>query len=148
MDQARAFKTELLQDSRIAAVSLAMTVPGEGTEAAHMAEGRMIWSYQVDGDFVEIMGLRMVQGRPLTDEPADAEALVINETAARVLGLEEPLGETIPTWGDKRVVGVVEDFHFDGARSEVEPWSWNSSMDRRASLTCGYSPAISTKPSE
>ena len=121
VDQARSFKSELLQDSRIAAVSLAMTVPGEGTKAAHMAEGRIIWNYQVDGDFVEIMGLRMVQGRPLTDEPADAQALVINETAARVLGLEEPLGETIPTWGDRRVVGVVEDFHFDGARSEVEP---------------------------
>ena len=29
VDQARAFKTELLQDSRIAAVSLAQTVPGQ-----------------------------------------------------------------------------------------------------------------------
>ena len=121
LEQARAFKAELLQDSRIAAASLSMAVPGEGSKAAHVTDGRTIWTYQVDGDFVGIMGLRMVQGRPLTDEPADAKALVINETAARVLGLEEPLGETIPTWGDKRVVGVVEDFHFDGARSEVEP---------------------------
>ena len=121
VDQARAFKTELLQDSRIAAVSLSMSVPGEGSRSAHMAEGRMIWRYQVDGDLVEIMGLRMVQGRALTDQPADAEAVVINQTAARVLGLEEPLGETLPGWGDKRVVGVVEDFHFDGARSAVEP---------------------------
>ena len=121
MDQARAFKTELLQDSRIAAASLAMTVPGEGTRASHMAEGRTIWMYQVDADFVPIMGLRMVRGRALTDAPADAEALVINETAARVMGLEEPLGQTIPTLGERRVVGVVEDFHFDGPRSEVEP---------------------------
>ena len=121
VDQARAFKTELLQDSRIAAVSLAMTVPGEGTRTSHTSEGQKIWTYQVDGDFVEIMGLRMVWGRSLTDAPADAEALVINEAAARVLGLEEPLGETISTWGDKRVVGVVEDFHFEGPRSEVEP---------------------------
>ena len=121
VDQARAFKTELLQDSRIAAVSLAMTVPGEGSRASQFSEGRTIWTYQVDGDFVGIMGLRMVQGRALTDEPADARAVVINETAVRVLGLEEPLGQTMPTWGDKRIVGVVEDFHFDGPRSEVEP---------------------------
>ena len=121
VDQARAFKAELLQDSRIAGASLAMTVPGEGTRRSHTAEGRKIWTYQVDGDFVGIMGLRMVQGRALTDAPADAEALVINETAVRVLGLKEPLGETISTWGDKRVVGVVEDFHFEGPRSEVEP---------------------------
>ncbi len=121
VDQARAFKTELLQDSRIAAVSLAMTVPGEGSRASQFSEGRTIWTYQVDGDFVEIMGLRMVQGRALTDEPVDARTVVINETAARVLELEEPLGQTMPTWGDKRIVGVVEDFHFDGPRSEVEP---------------------------
>ena len=121
VDQARAFKTELLQDSRIAAVSLAMTVPGEGSRASQFSEGRTIWTYQVDADFVEIMGLRMVQGRALTDEPVDAEAVVLNETAVRVLGLEEPLGQTMPTWGQKRIVGVVEDFHFDGPRSEVEP---------------------------
>ena len=121
VDQARAFKTELLQDSRIASVSLAMTVPGEGSRASQFSEGRTIWTYQVDADFVEIMGLRMLQGRALTDAPADAEAVVINETAVRVLGLEDPLGKTMPTWGDKRIVGVVEDFHFDGPRSEVEP---------------------------
>ena len=121
MDQARAFKAELLQDSRIAAVSLAMTVPGEGSRASQFAEGRTIWTYQVDGDFVEIMGLRILQGRALTDEPVDARAVVINETAARVLGLEEPLGRALSFFGDKRVVGVVEDFHFDGPRSEVGP---------------------------
>ena len=123
LDQARSFKTELLQDSRIATVSLSMTVPGEGMRMAHKtAEGQMIRRYQVDGDFVEIMGLHMVQGRALTDEPADAQAVVINETAARILGLTEPLGKTInAARGEKRVVGVIEDFHFDGPRSKVEP---------------------------
>ena len=123
LDQARSFKTELLQDSRIAAVSLSMTVPGEGTKMAHnTAEGQTIRRYQADSDFVAIMGLRMAQGRPLTDEPADAEAVVINETAARILGLKEPLGKTInAARGDSRVVGVIEDFHFDGPRSKVEP---------------------------
>ncbi len=121
VDQARAFKAELLQDSRIAAVSLSSALPGEGGRASHIVEGRMIEAYQVDAAFSEIMGLRMARGRALTDDPADARSLVINETAARVLGLEEPLGETILTWGDKRIVGVLEDFHFDGPRSEVGP---------------------------
>ena len=49
--------------------------------------------YQADSDFVEIMGLRMAQGRALTDEPADADAVVINETAAkRILGLDRAVG--------------------------------------------------------
>ena len=122
MDQARAFKTELLQDSRIAAVSLSTTVRGQGFGMTVRGEDQIeINVYQADSDFVEIMGLRMVQGRALTDEPADAQAVVINETAARIMGWAEPLGETIAVQGGKRVVGVVEDFHFHGPRHEIEP---------------------------
>ncbi len=123
-DQARAFKTELLQDSRIAAVSLSNTIPGGGSGMTFVSgeEQMKLNVYKADSDFVEIMGLRMAQGRALTDEPADAQAVVINETAARMMGLEEPLGEMInASRGDSRVVGVIEDFHFDGPRSKIEP---------------------------
>ena len=123
MDQVRAFKTELLQNSRIAAVSLSFTVPGGVFEMmTSTGEDQIeINVYQADSDFVEIMGLRMAQGRALTDEPADARAVVINETAARIMEWAEPLGETIAVQGGKRVVGVIEDFHFHGPRHEIEP---------------------------
>ncbi len=123
-DQARALKAELLQDSRVAGVSLSMTVPGQGSGRSYWdPDGALIANvYEADGDFVEVMGLRMVKGRPLTDEPADARAVVINETAVRKLELEEPLGETIPGYrGQARVVGVIEDFHFHGPRKRIEP---------------------------
>ena len=140
-DQARTLKAELLQDSRIAAVSLSVAVPGQGSGWRYSTysreEGEKSTSeYEADGDFVEIMGLRMVQGRPLTDAPADAKAVVINETAVRWLELEEPLGKTIPDGFLRRfipgpdghvhgverpVVGVIEDFHFRGPRYKVEP---------------------------
>ena len=126
MDRARTFKVELLQDSRIAAVSLATTVPGEGSQAMYSAKPEgvedkvMMRVYGVDGDFVEIMGLRMSQGRHLTDE-ATGE-IVINEAAVRMLGWTEPLDKTINFQGkDQRVVGVIEDFHFDGPHRKVEP---------------------------
>ena len=128
VDQARTFKTELLQDSRIAAVSLAQTVPGQRMGFSHdvKAEGVeeyvMMRVYGVDGDFVESMGLQMSQGRALTDEPADAQAIVINETAVQMLGWTEPLGKMINFRGqDRRVVGVIEDFHFDGPHQKIGP---------------------------
>ena len=127
--QARAFKAELLQDSRVAAVSLSTAVLGLGssrTQILYSKEGEKKYSiakYGADGDFVGVMGLRVVQGRPLTDEPADAKAVVINETAVRRLELEEPLGRPIPSFPglDGRVVGVIQDFHFRGPRERVEP---------------------------
>ena len=123
VDQTWAFKKELLQDSRIAAVSLSNTVPGGGFGMTITTgeEQTKINVYQADRDFVKITGLRMSEGRALTDEPADAQAVVINETAARIMGLEEPLGKTIAVQGGKRVVGVLEDFHFQGPRSKIEP---------------------------
>ena len=126
MDRARTFKTELLQDSRIAAVSLATTVPGEGSGVTYSVKPEGVEEdvnmrvYGVDGDFVEIMGLRMSQGRHLTDE-ATGE-IVINEAAARMLRWTEPLDKRINFQGkDRRVVGVIEDFHFDGPHRKVEP---------------------------
>ena len=128
--QARAFKAELLQDSRIAAVSLSKRVPllsrgRRRSTDSREEEGRLsISKYRADGHFVGVMGLRMVQGRPLTDEPADANAVVINETAVRRLELEEPLGrqlESSPGLVRPRVVGVIQDFHFRGPQERVGP---------------------------
>ena len=128
VDQARTFKRELLQDSRIAAVSLSTSVPGEDSRLGNSFEGEGVEGeiemnvFEADGDFVEILGLHVVQGRVLTDEPADDRAVVINETVAKQMGWAEPLGKTLSNyWGDLRVVGVVEDFHFDGPRYKVEP---------------------------
>ncbi len=126
IDRARTFKTELLQDSRIAAVSLAATVPGEGSSTKYgvkpegVEDQVMMRTYGVDGDFVEIMGLRMAEGRDFTDEATGA--VVINETAMRMLEWTEPLGKRIAVGGqDLRVVGVIADFHFDGPHRKVEP---------------------------
>ena len=126
IDRARTFKAELLQDSRIAAVSLAATVPGEGSRTRYGVEPEgvedqvMMRTYGVDGDFVEILGLRMAEGRDFTDETTDA--IVINETAMRMLGWTKPLGKRIKVGGqDLRVVGVIEDFHFDGPHRKIEP---------------------------
>ena len=127
-DEAQVFKTELLQDSRIAAVSLAETLPGGGSQVTYSAEPEgagqvMMRVYGVDGDFVEIMGLRMAQGRTLTDDPADDRAIVINEAAVEMLGWEEPLGKMIYNFKGQnwRVVGVIEDFHFDGPHLKIKP---------------------------
>ena len=127
-DQARTLKSELLQDSRVALVSLSMDLPGTLGEMTYEVEGEdagklPVRVYGVDGGFFAMMGLRMTRGRALTGDPSDDRAAVINETAALRMGWEEPLGKTITGYRglELRVVGVVEDFHFDGPRKKVEP---------------------------
>ena len=50
----------------------------------------------VSFEYPEVMGLELVQGRFFSKEyGTDSLALVINETAVKVLGLEDPIGKII-----------------------------------------------------
>jgi putative ABC transport system permease protein len=57
------------------------------------------------------------------DLAADIEnQVILNETAARIAGLEKPVGKRIIKGGrSMRIIGVVEDFHFTSFRNEIKP---------------------------
>ncbi len=86
----------------------------------------------VDYDFFETFGMTLVSGRVFSRAfPADeAEACVINETAAKRMGVAEPLGMTVtmghPAWPESfrqaRVIGVVRDFNSRSVHSPIRPF--------------------------
>lgn len=127
LEQAHSLKAELLQDSRLEAASLAQYSPASfGATMGFQVDGfeglvRMT-AYAADGSFVETLGMRMKAGRGLTDDPADGQAIVLNEAAVRRLGWTEPLGRVLNINGvDRRIVGVVADFHYESLHRPVEP---------------------------
>ncbi|MGN8224694.1 ABC transporter permease [Gracilimonas sp. BCB1] len=79
----------------------------------------------VSADFglIETMGFELIAGRSHSEEfGADTARIVINETAANVMGLENPVGQVIQLWEeDTEIIGLVRDFHFQNLRYEVEP---------------------------
>jgi len=50
-------------------------------------------------------------------------AYILNETAVRMIGWDDPLGKAFNQWTDERgqVIGVVDDFHFQSLRLQIEP---------------------------
>lgn len=48
--------------------------------------------------------------------------MVINETAARVMGMDDPVGKWV-TWDSVRysIIGVIQDFHFLPVTEEISP---------------------------
>ncbi|UCE40686.1 MAG: hypothetical protein JSV17_14750, partial [Candidatus Aminicenantes bacterium] len=67
----------------------------------------------------------LLSGRNFSrDFATDTEdAIIINETAARRLGWDNPLGKSFqlfPDW-DLKVIGVVRDFHFQSYHLDIEP---------------------------
>ncbi|MBN1270838.1 MAG: ABC transporter permease [Candidatus Aminicenantes bacterium] len=79
---------------------------------------------RTDYDFSSTFGIKLDQGRYYSEEiSSDAtEAYVINETAAKAMEMESPLGENLTLWRRKgRIIGVVKDFHFGSFHNAIEP---------------------------
>jgi len=130
---------ELRGDQRVVAVSSTSMPTGQTGEIMFRIESdRGVMKEQsirvlfVDEDFVEVLGLKLEDGRNFSeDRPSDAQqAFIVNETAVSRFGwLDEPLGKRMQ-WGleangaatnDGEVVGVVNDFHFLSLHSPLEP---------------------------
>jgi len=97
----------------------------EGRENEDSPVGGQRW--QIDHDYVETMGMKIVKGRDFSLEmPTDSQGVIINEQMALELGLEDPIGKRITnaraTW---LIIGVVENFHFESLKTEISPLALN-----------------------
>ncbi len=83
-----------------------------------------------DYDILKTLDTEVVQGRPFSsDFETDAEnAILINETAVRDLGWDQPVGKKIDRYfgsDEKRsltVVGVFKDYHYSSLREPIGPF--------------------------
>lgn len=77
----------------------------------------------MDYGLIETMGVEIIEGRTFSkDFGADTSKIIFNESAIKIMGLENPIGQVIDLWGDEReIIGVAKDFHFQSFRTEVNP---------------------------
>ena len=74
-----------------------------------------------DEDYIQTMNIDMVEGRYFSKEFAHSdsvEGIVINQTAAELLGFESPVGKRV--FGTN-VIGVIKDFNFKSLHSKIQP---------------------------
>ena len=79
---------------------------------------------KVTHDFAETLGIEMVAGREFSDDfHSDSNAFVVNETAAKAMGLETPINARFEGFGreDGKIIGVVEDYYGASAYDAIEP---------------------------
>ncbi|MEO0902825.1 MAG: FtsX-like permease family protein, partial [Bacteroidota bacterium] len=132
-DKINTFKDELEKINGITSVTISDYLPLEGAKRngnAYVNEGRdnidetvpgQAWI--IDEDYLETLGMKLVEGRNFDiAKTSDDEAVIINQTLAKKLNLEEPLGKKISRYGTLyTVIGVVADFNYDSMRQEVQP---------------------------
>lgn len=83
--------------------------------------------------FVETMGIEMLAGRDFDPaRPSDTLNFIINETAARAMSMEEPIGQRLEFWGAKgQVIGLTKDFHLNSLHDPIAPLILYLSRDGR-----------------
>lgn len=121
---------------------LAQPVPGQNqTDDVKVVDdpeslfyGMELKIIRADLDFFKVYDLKFTQGEEIlnyssltyfnqdTIEPVKENLFVINETARKALGVSDPVGVTTSGLGPGgRIVGVVEDFHFQSLKFPVKP---------------------------
>ncbi|WP_435623952.1 ABC transporter permease [Flagellimonas sp.] len=78
---------------------------------------------RVGYDFIETMDMKLKKGRAFSKNvDTDTNAIVFNESAIEIMGLEDPIGRNVQYGGvSYQIVGVLEDFHFKSLREAVGP---------------------------
>lgn len=82
--------------------------------------------YSTDADLVKTTGLRLIAGRDIDIHryPADSFAVLLNETAVKVMGFKDPVGKIIREPHANRywkVVGVVRDYIIGSSYEKIPP---------------------------
>jgi putative ABC transport system permease protein len=126
------------QNVGLADVTLTASAPGESVFRGTIArpagrdesEAQFLNTFTGDAEFGSTFGIQLVSGHRLSDEAVTnmPGAILINEAAADVLGLEEPIGaELSSSRGSLKVVGVVKDFLALSLHNKVMPSIINAS---------------------
>jgi len=77
-----------------------------------------------EADWAKTTGVQIIQGRDIDVHkyPADSTAILLNETAVKIMGFDDPIGETVYEWSTQyHIVGVVKDFVLESPYESVRP---------------------------
>ena len=93
-------------------------------------QGTLTQLWDIDPDYIPTLGMKLLSGRNFSEQMAtDSSALILNESAARLLGLTDPLNKTLYRPLDDNgkivkafhVIGVIKDFNFNSLRDNIGP---------------------------
>jgi len=97
---------------------------------------------RIDENYMDLFGIRLTEGRKfdVTREFDRKWGVIINQTYAKTMGWNEPLGKSVFDDTDHQVIGVVEDFHFDALYNPIEPLAFQMIEDQPAFLFASVEP--------
>jgi len=127
-----AFKKDLLSHQEINSASYANRLPPHVDWQSVFTlldteKDYLLGVYEMDYDHQETMRYEMVEGRFFSEQnPADTNTVILNETAAKKLGLTIFKGKKLITNYDqtrreREIIGIMKDFNFQSLKEPIQP---------------------------
>ncbi|HVG15649.1 MAG TPA: ABC transporter permease, partial [Chitinophagaceae bacterium] len=132
---AETIKNEFRSLANVAGVTVSSRVPGEwkdlpklkvSNEKIQTPGGEDMYFMGIDDQFLKTYQVALVKGRNFQKgSGSDSSAVILNETAARQLGITEPTEQLIDIPLDNifkaRVIGIAKDFNFQSLHQPMAP---------------------------
>ena len=83
-------------------------------------------SFMIGNEFIPTLKMEVLKGRNFSKDFNDSASVILNETAARLIGWKDPVGKFLDYPGNDqrfKVIAVVKDFNVASLRDAVEPFA-------------------------
>jgi putative ABC transport system permease protein len=126
----RLYRSEVISSSKIQGLTASnrefgVFLPGSTLE---WGERKIYYRFnRVDPHFLSTMKLKLAQGKDFSSNlAADRDAVIVNQRFMEELGSDYQVGDTLGNLSkgfpyNYRIIGVVEDCHFESLRNEIDP---------------------------
>jgi putative ABC transport system permease protein len=98
-------------------------------------------SFMTDNDFIPTLKMQVLKGRGFSREFADSASVILNETAAGMIGWKNPIGKYLAYPGNDqrfKVIGIVKDFNVASLHESVEPFALFNTTSKTYGLKTSY----------
>ncbi|MCD4730762.1 MAG: ABC transporter permease [Bacteroidales bacterium] len=125
-------KNELSKFPEVSNISVASGFPFGNMMAGHylfeeLDGEKTLISYSVDANYIDLLGLKMIEGREFSEQNSNEKNnVIINETFAKQLNWENPIDKTFTYNDDEekrklKVIGIIKDFHIKSFHEKIYP---------------------------
>ncbi|MFY0592125.1 ABC transporter permease [Roseivirga sp.] len=118
-------KNDFLKIPGVESITRARSMPSStfGTMSIAEFDDAELYNFPIGVDYLETMGMELIEGRDFLDNDVGLNRILLNETAVKNFGLKgEVIGRVIKTFNREfTVIGVVSDFHVMSKKEAIKP---------------------------
>jgi putative ABC transport system permease protein len=146
------FRQELTRLPGVINASVSSSIPSKGNFGddyvpeptgtdVHLVKEIALSSFMVDYDFIPTLQIQLLKGRNFSKGFSDSASVILNETAAKRIGWEDPIGKYLQYPGNSqrfKVIAVANDFNIESLHTLVTPFALFHSSSKTYGLRASY----------